>query len=218
MKPLIVKDTDEKIYPTKIICLARTYRKHAEEMRSELPTEPILFLKPPSAVIYSSDYIVIPEISKEIHYEGELAVIIGKKGKNISKEGAYSHILGYSALLDITARDLQSYAKSRGYPWSISKGFDTFAPISKVTKKEEIEDPHNLNIKLWVNDQIKQNSNTKYMIFTIDQIIEYVSKIMTLERGDIIATGTPEGVGKIKKGDHIILEIDEVGRLENYVT
>jgi 2-keto-4-pentenoate hydratase/2-oxohepta-3-ene-1,7-dioic acid hydratase in catechol pathway len=218
MKPLIVKDTDEKIYPTKIICLARTYRKHAEEMRSELPTEPILFLKPPSAVIYSSDYIVIPEISKETHYEGELAVIIGKKGKNISKEGAYSHILGYSALLDITARDLQNYAKNRGYPWSISKGFDTFAPISEVTKKEEIEDPHNLNIKLWVNDQIKQNSNTKYMIFTIDQIIEYVSKIMTLERGDIIATGTPEGVGKIKKGDRIILEIDEVGRLENYVT
>jgi len=218
MKPLIVKDTNEKIYLTKIICLARTYRKHAEEMRSELPTEPILFLKPPSAVIYSSDHIVIPEISKEIHYEGELAVIIGKKGKNISKEGAYSHILGYSAFLDITARDLQSYAKSKGYPWSISKGFDTFAPISEVTKKEEIEDPHNLNIKLWVNDQIKQDSNTKYMIFTIDQIIEYVSKIMTLERGDIIATGTPEGVGKIKKGDHIILEIDEVGRLENYVT
>lgn len=218
MKPLIVKDTDEKIYPTKIICLARTYRKHAEEMRSELPTEPILFLKPPSAIIYSSDHIVIPEISKEIHYEGELAVIIGKKGKNISKEGAYSHILGYSAFLDITARDLQSYAKSRGYPWSISKGFDTFAPISEVTKKEEIEDPHNLNIKLWVNNEIKQNSNTKYMIFTIDQIIEYISKIMTLERGDIIATGTPEGVGKIKKGDRIILEIDEVGRLENCVT
>ncbi|RLF92931.1 acylpyruvase, partial [Thermococci archaeon] len=112
----------------------------------------------------------------------------------------------------------QSYAKSKGYPWSISKGFDTFAPISEVTKKEEIEDPHNLNIKLWVNDKIKQNSNTKYMIFTIDQIIEYVSEIMTLERGDIIATGTPEGVGKIKKGDRIILEIDKVGRLENCVT
>jgi len=217
MNPLIIKNTDKKIYPTKIICLARTYRKHAEEMKSELPTEPILFLKPPSAIIHSSDHIVIPEISKEVHYEGELAVIMGKKGKNISKKEAYSYIFGYSAFLDITARDLQSYAKSKGYPWSISKGFDTFAPISMVVKKGEIENPHNLNIKLWVNDQIKQNSNTKYMIFTIDQIIEYISKIMTLEEGDIIATGTPEGVGKIKKGDRIVLEIDEVGRLENYV-
>jgi 2-keto-4-pentenoate hydratase/2-oxohepta-3-ene-1,7-dioic acid hydratase in catechol pathway len=217
MKPLIVKNTGEKIYPTKVICLARTYRKHAEEMKSELPSEPILFLKPPSAIIYSSDDIVIPEISKEVHYEGELAVIIGKGGKNISEEEAYSHIFGYSAFLDITARDLQSHAKSRGYPWSISKGFDTFAPLSKVVKKEEIEDPHNLNIKLWVNDRIKQNSNTKYMIFTIDQIIEYISKIMTLEKGDIIATGTPEGVGEIEKGDCIVLEIDKVGRLENRV-
>lgn len=217
MKPLIVKNTGEKIYPTKVICLARTYRKHAEEMKSELPSEPILFLKPPSAIIYSSDDIVIPEISKEVHYEGELAVIIGKGGKNISEEEAYSHIFGYSAFLDITARDLQSHAKSKGHPWSISKGFDTFAPISEVVKKEEIEDPHNLNIKLWVNDRIKQNSNTKYMIFTIDQIIEYISKIMTLEKGDIIATGTPEGVGEIRKGDCIVLEIDKVGRLENYV-
>ncbi len=217
MKPLIVKDTGKKIYPTKVICLARTYRKHAEEMKSELPSEPILFLKPPSAIIYSSDTIVIPEISKEVHYEGELAVIIGKGGKNISEEEVYSHIFGYSAFLDITARDLQSHAKSKGGPWSISKGFDTFAPISEVVKKEEIEDPHNLNIKLWVNDRIKQNSNTKYMIFTIDQIIEYISKIMTLEKGDIIATGTPEGVGEIRKGDHIVLEINKVGRLENYV-
>ena len=217
MKPLTVKETGEKIYPTKIICLARTYRKHAEEMNSEVPSEPILFLKPPSAIIHSSEKIVIPEISKKVHYEGELAVIIGKNGKNIPKEEAHSYISGYSAFLDITARDLQSYAKSKGYPWSISKGFDTFAPVSPVTKKEYVDDPHNLSIKLWVNDQIRQNSNTKYMIFTIYEIIEYISRIMTLEKGDVIATGTPEGVGEIKRGDRIVLEIEKVGKLENYV-
>ena len=217
MKPLRVKGDSEEICPTKIICLARTYRKHAEEMKSEVPKEPLLFLKPPSAIIRSGETIVIPPASQRVHYEGELAVVIGKGGKNIPEEEARSHVLGYAAFLDITARDIQSGAKSKGHPWSISKGFDTFAPISEVVKKEEIGDPHSLDIQLWVNDEVRQDSNTRYMVFTVDQIIAYISRIMTLERGDIIATGTPEGVGEIIKGDHLRLEIEKVGVLEHPV-
>ncbi len=217
MKPLRIKDTDEEVYPTKIICLARTYRKHAEEMNSELPSTPILFLKPSSAIIHNYEDIVIPNLSKEVHYEGELAVVIGKGGKNISKKEAWDHIIGYAAFLDITARDLQNKAKKKGHPWSVSKGFDTFAPISDIVKKEEVPDPHRLSINLWRNNQLRQKSNTRYMVFTIDEIIEYVSRIMTLEPGDVIATGTPEGVGKMNRGDHVTLAIEHVGKLEHNV-
>ncbi|MEA1993065.1 MAG: fumarylacetoacetate hydrolase family protein [Euryarchaeota archaeon] len=217
MRAVRVKNTEEKIWPTKIICLARTYRKHAEEMKSELPTEPVLFLKPPSALIHSGEKIVIPEASSNVHHEGELSVVMGKKGRNISKEKAYDHVRGYAAFLDITARDIQSKAKEKRHPWSVSKGFDTFAPISDIVPKEEVEDPHTLDIELRLNGQIKQQSSTSYMIFTVDEIIAYISKIMTLERGDIIATGTPEGVGRITRGDTVTLEIEQVGRLENKV-
>jgi 2-keto-4-pentenoate hydratase/2-oxohepta-3-ene-1,7-dioic acid hydratase in catechol pathway len=185
----------------KLVCLARTYKKHALEMKSDIPKEPALFLKPASAVIFNKESIVIPEMSKCIHHEVELGVIISKKCKNITVEKALDYILGYCLALDITARDIQTEAKKKGWSWDVAKGFDTFAPISNVVLKDNVPDPNDLDLLLKVNGKIKQNSNTKNMIFSVEEIIEFISKVMTLEHGDLIMTGTPEGVGEIKLGD-----------------
>jgi 2-keto-4-pentenoate hydratase/2-oxohepta-3-ene-1,7-dioic acid hydratase in catechol pathway len=187
----------------KIICLARTYQKHAQEMNTDVTNDPILFLKPESSIIFNNDSILIPAMSSCVHHEVELGVVIGKNGKNISKSDAMNHVLGYLIALDITARDLQSVAKKNGLPWSIAKGFDTFAPISDIILKKSITNPHNLELTLKVNGKIQQKSNTKYMLFSIEQIIEFISRIMTLKKGDLILTGTPEGVGEVFEGDRI---------------
>lgn len=199
---------DEKIDIGKIICLARTYKKHAIEMDSEVPKEPILFLKPSSSIIFNNESVIIPKESKNINHEVELGVIISKKCKKVSKMNALNYVLGYVVCLDITARDLQLKAKKKGLPWSISKGFDTFAPISDVVLKKYIENPNNLNISLRVNNVIRQSSNTKNMVFSVEKIIEFISNIMTLEKGDLIMTGTPEGVGELNMGDSVRAELD----------
>jgi 2-keto-4-pentenoate hydratase/2-oxohepta-3-ene-1,7-dioic acid hydratase in catechol pathway len=210
MVDYIFKDGAKKnISVGKIVCLARTYKKHAEEMKSKVPNDPLLFLKPASSVIFDGASIIFPKMSKFLHHEVELGVVIGKKCKNVLSKNALDYVLGYCVTLDITARDIQSIAKKNGWPWSIAKGFDTFAPISNIVLKVKVTDPNNLDILLEVNGEIRQSSNTKNMVFTVEQIIEYVSKIMTLEPGDLIMTGTPEGVDEIKKGD--VLE----GRLSN---
>ena len=204
--------------PPKIICLAKNYSAHAIEMGVQpvdLPEFPSLFLKPPSSVIGPGEKILIPSHTNDVHHEVELAVIIGKSGKNIDRENAFNHIFGYTICLDITARDLQSVAKENGRPWFVAKGFDTFCPIGPViASSEEINDPHNLNIKLEVNGKIRQDGNTREMLFKIDQIIEYCSSIVTLNEGDLIATGTPEGVAKFEKGDFLKASIDQIGVLE----
>ncbi len=198
----IFKDGIERnISIGKLVCLARTYKKHAKEMKSDIPKFPFLFFKPASSIIFNGDSIVYPDISSCLHHEVELGVIIGKKCKNVSSNEALDYIFGYCLALDITARDIQTEAKKKGWPWSIAKGFDTFAPISSVVLKDEVTNPNSLDLYLKVNGDIKQKSNTKYMIFSVEEIIEYISKIMTLETGDLIMTGTPEGVGEIKKGD-----------------
>lgn len=193
----------DKLHIGKIICLARTYKKHAEEMKTDVTKKPLLFLKPASSVIFNNETVIIPKLSKKIHHEVELGIVIGKKGKNIKKNEAINYVLGYVLGLDITARDIQSEAKKKGWPWSISKGFDTFAPISNLILKEKISDPLNQEIWLKVNGKIRQRSNTNLMIFKIEEIIEFISKIMTLEKGDLILTGTPEGVSEIKDKDRI---------------
>ena len=198
-----VPNMQTKITIGKIICLARTYKKHAQEMQSEIPKQPLLFLKPESAIIFDNDSIIFPKMAKSLHHEVELGVIIGRNGKNISEENAMDHVFGYVVALDITARDIQSVAKMNGWPWSIAKGFDTFAPISDVILKEKIPNPHDLALILKVNGEIRQSSNTKYMIFSIPSIIAFISGIMTLKKGDLILTGTPEGVGEIHDGDLI---------------
>jgi len=194
----------------KLVCLARTYKKHAKEMNTETTVDPLLFLKPASSIIFDGDSIVIPKSSKSIHHEVELGVVIGKKCKKINQENALDYVLGYCLALDITARDIQSEAKKNGWPWGIAKGFDTFAPISKVVLKEKVPDPNNLDICLKVNGEVKQKSNTKNMVFSIPKIIEFISGIMTLQPGDLIMTGTPEGVGEIKSKDKLEAELGDI--------
>jgi len=185
----------------KLVCLARSYKKHAQEMNSDIPKEPVIFLKPASSVIFNGDTINIPKMSKHIHHEVELGIVIGKKCKLVQKKDALNYVLGYLVALDITARDIQSEFKKKGWPWTIAKSFDTFAPISEVVLKEYVSNPQNLDITLQVNGKLKQKSNTSFMIFSVEEIIEFISKVMTLEPGDLILTGTPEGVDEIKKGD-----------------
>jgi len=203
MTNYVFQNYDEKVSIGKIICLARTYQKHAQEMNTSVTEDPLLFLKPESSVIFNNESIIIPKMSSCLHHEVELGVVIGKKGKHITRNSAMSHVLGYIIALDITARDIQSVAKKNGWPWSIAKGFDTFAPISNVVLKKEISNPLDLDLELKVNGVIKQRSNTKFMIFSIERIIEFISEVMTLKRGDLILTGTPEGVGEIVEGDVI---------------
>lgn len=197
----------EKVTIGKIVCLARTYKKHAQEMNTDVTKDPLLFLKPASSVIFNNDSIIIPKMSNCLHHEVELGVLIGKKCKNIKQEEALNYVLGYLIALDVTARDIQSEAKKHGWPWSIAKGFDTFSPISEVVLKENVSNPNNLDITLKVNGKVKQNSNTKNMIYSVERIIKFISDIMTLEKGDLIITGTPEGVGEIVKGDVLEAEL-----------
>lgn len=205
--------TPSDLEPTKILCLGRNYREHAEEMGGAIPTEPMLFLKPPSCLIEDGGVILLPLASKVVHHEVELAFIIGKHASRALARDWKEYIYGYGIFLDITARDLQEQAKERREPWTVSKGFDTFGPISPITTKDHINDPHNLRISLKKNGETKQESNTRQMIFKIPEILEYASRIMTLEPGDIVSTGTPEGVGEIKNGDRLEAQIERLGSL-----
>jgi len=200
----------EEIEIGKIVCLARTYKKHAEEMNSYRTTSPLLFLKPSTSVIFNKKSIIIPPESNCIHHEVELGVVIGKKCKNINHRDALKYILGYTLALDITARDIQEEAKKNGWPWTIAKGFDTFTPLSDVVLKNNFSDPNNVEISLKVNGILKQKSNTKNMIYSVERIIEFISKIMTLEKGDLILTGTPEGVGELIEGDFIEAKLNNL--------
>lgn len=208
------RDTFYEVKPSKIICLGRNYAEHARELGHEIPKEPVIFLKPPSALIGPDQTIILPRRSNRVDHEVELAVIIGKRGKNIPREKAMDYVLGYTILMDITARDLQAEAKKKGLPWTVAKGFDTFAPIGpRIVDRRELK-IDDLEIGLKVNGEVRQLSRTSKMIFKIDEIIEYVSGIMTLEPGDIIATGTPEGVGPLRHGDVVEAWIEGIGKVE----
>jgi len=157
MKNYIFRDSiKRKVTIGKLVCLARTYRKHAEEMHTTVTKDPLLFLKPASSVIFNGESILIPKMSKCLHHEVELGIVIGKKCKNVKQKDALDFILGYCVALDITARDIQDEAKKNGWPWSIAKGFDTFAPISEVVLKEKIKDPNNLDLLLKVNGKLNR--------------------------------------------------------------
>ncbi len=212
------------IESTKIICLGKNYAEHAKEMKSEVPSEPIFFCKTLNCLIAQNQPIIYPRVIYDnekyrgIDHEVELAVILKKKCKNVSIKNAYDYILGYSVFLDITARTLQKIDRELKYPWYRSKNFDTFGPIGpRIALINEIPDPHDLKIQLKVNGQIRQSSNTKNMVFKIPQLIEYISKFLTLEPGDIIATGTPEGVGPIQPGDVIEASIEKIGTIVHEV-
>ena len=197
--------------PSKIICAALNYKDHAEESNEELPERPSLFFKPPSAVIGPGENIVLPD-SERVDYEGEIGVVIGEECRDVSSEGAESVILGYTCFNDVSDRDNQFNEQN----WVRGKGFDTSAPIGPVILTQgEVEG--DLTITTRVNGEVKQNSDSSYLIFTIPELIEEISSIMTLEEGDVIATGTPAGVGPLSPGDVVEIEIDGVGVLENPV-
>lgn len=197
--------------PTKIICIGLNYRQHAEEMNKEIPAEPLIFSKPPSSLLAHDGAIVLPLESSEVHYEAELAVVIAKRCRRVKAADADSVILGYTLLNDVTARDLQR----KDVQYTRGKGFDTFAPVGPqiVTGLR----PENLHIVLRVNGEVRQSSPVSDMIFSVAEIIEHVSAAMTLEAGDIIATGTPSGVGELHDGDVVEVEIAEIGVLRNTV-
>ena len=206
--------------PDKIICLGLNYRSHAEEAGLAVPKVPLLFGKYRNTLNGPTSPIVLPSMSAEIDYEGELAVVIGKRGKDISVASALEHVAGYMALNDVSARDLQM----RTGQWLSGKTLDTFAPCGPTLVINEINYPQNLNISTRVNGQTLQQSNTRYMIFSVAETIAYISQLMTLEVGDIIATGTPEGVGFkrnppifLRDGDVVEVEIEGIGTLKNPV-
>lgn len=186
-----------------IFCIGRNYVAHAKELKNEVPGQPLVFLKPTSSIIFDGDEIHIPKESTNVHHEIELTVAIGKTGKNIPKDKALDHVAGFGIGIDVTARDIQQKAKEKGHPWSVAKGFDTFAPLSTFISADQIDNPQNLDLQLSVNNEIRQADNTKLMIFPVRELVHYLSTIFTLQPGDIIMTGTPKGVSALQKGDHI---------------
>ncbi len=196
--------------PTKIVCVGLNYVKHAQELKMKLPEEPILFLKPPSAVLATGGQIVYPPSSVQVDYEGELAVVIGKRCRNVTAKEAEKHILGYTCFNDVTARDLQR----KDGQWTRAKSFDTFAPFGPWITRI---DPSDVDIQTRVNGKVVQNSNTSDLIFDVPRLVEFISTVMTLEPGDVIATGTPPGVGQLQKGDAVEVEIEGIGVLKNLV-
>jgi len=197
--------------PTKIVALGVNYRSHAEEMKSNLPKNPLIFIKPPTAVIGPEDKITYPPSSKQVDYEGELGVVIGKKAKNVAESRAADFILGYTCLNDVTARDLQ---RSDGQ-WTRGKGFDTFAPMGPCIETDL--DPTDVPIEVYLNGKLVQQGNTRDLIFGVAKLVSFISEVMTLLPGDVIATGTPAGVGPMQPGDTVELKIAPIGTLRNYV-
>ncbi|CAF3315630.1 unnamed protein product [Rotaria socialis] len=188
---------------TKIICVGRNYSEHASELGNTVPTKPIIFMKPPSAFVIEPNDIKIPSEWDEVHHEVELGVIIDKKCQNVSKEDAAEYVAGYCLALDMTSRKLQNELKDQGLPWLLAKGFDTSCPCGDFIDKNEINLSSSVNLWLSVNGTMRQNGHTRDMIFSVPDLIAFISKYITLEHGDLILTGTPAGVGAVKRGDHI---------------
>ncbi len=199
--------------PSKIVCVGRNYAEHARELGNEPPAEPLIFLKPPSALSASGDPIVYPPISERVDWEGELGVVIGKRCRNVTPEEAMDYVLGYTCVNDVTARDLQ---KKDGQ-WTRGKGFDTFCAVGPCLVGRNDLDFDSLRVRTVVDGEVKQEAPVTDMIFKVPVIISYISRVMTLEPGDLIATGTPEGVGPVQPGQVMRIEIDGIGALENPV-
>ena len=203
----------EPIRPSKIVCVGRNYREHAAELGNKMPDEPLLFLKAPSAIISSGDDIVLPSASQQVEHEGELGVVIGRVARNIrSDEDPLSYVLGYTCVNDVTARDLQR----KDVQFTRGKSFDTFCPVGPWIETDL--DPGNVTVETRLNGELKQKGNTADMAFSVAFLIRYISEIMTLYPGDLIATGTPAGVSRLKSGDTVEVEVSGIGKLVNRVS
>ena len=200
------------VLPSKIVAIGLNYKAHAAEFGKPLPEEPMIFIKPSTAVIGPEDEIVYPaHMSHRVDYEGELGVVIGKRAKEVLAKDAAEFILGYTCVNDVTARDLQG----KDIQYTRAKGFDTFAPVGPVIDTDI--DPLDVTIHTYLNGQMKQNTSSKDMIFNVFQLVSFVSHVMTLLPGDIITTGTPSGIGKMRPGDVVEVRIDGIGNLRNKV-
>lgn len=201
------------VLPSKLVCVGRNYREHAKELGNPVPDELLTFLKPPSTVIGPAEKIVRPSISNRVDHEGELAIVIGKTCRNISRdEDVKQYIRGYTCANDVTARDIQK----KDNQWTRGKGFDTFCPVGPVVS-DEIDPWAGVRVQTRVNGQVRQDGTTKQFIFSIEDILRYITRVMTLYPGDLIPTGTPAGVGELRAGDMVEIEVEGVGTLTNPV-
>jgi 2-keto-4-pentenoate hydratase/2-oxohepta-3-ene-1,7-dioic acid hydratase in catechol pathway len=200
------------VQPSKIICIGLNYAKHIEELGHTLYEDPVIFLKPLTTLIGPGDKIVYPKMSQQVEYEAELVVVIGKTLKDVAEDQVYDSIFGYTCGNDVTARDLQH----KDGQWTRSKGFDTFCSIGPKIVTDL--NPAEVGIRSLLNGEIKQSSNTHYFIHSIPKLVSYISQVMTLNPGDVIMTGTPEGVGPMKVGDQIVIQIEGIGELRNIVS
>jgi len=198
----------------KIICVGLNYRQHADELKWEAPDKPVLFMKPDSALLKNNKPFFLPDFSKDIHYEVEVVVKICRLGKGISAKFAHRYFDEVTLGIDITARDLQAEVRKNSLPWEITKGFDGAAPVGKLLPVTGFSDINNLNFRLEINGKTVQKGNTADMIFSIAEIIEYASIFFTLKTGDLIFTGTPPGVGPLKRNDRLIAYLEEIPVLD----
>lgn len=199
--------------PSKIVCVGRNYPEHAKELGNEPPKEPLIFLKPPSSLIASGDEIVYPPASERVDFEGELGVVIGRRARRVKAEDAGEYVLGYTCVNDVTARDLQR----KDGQWTRGKGFDTFCAVGPVLVTKDEVNVQELRVRTLVDGVVKQDGSVQDMMFNVGDIIAYVSAFMTLEPGDLIATGTPPGVGPLQPGSTVQVEINGIGTLINTV-
>lgn len=213
MKTIQIKNTGVKIPIGKIVCIGRNYAKHAAELGNEVPDKPVLFLKPASVVIQSGENVIHPEYSNELHHEVELVILIGKTVKNASIEEAESAIDGYGVGLDMTLRDIQRELRKDGDPWTLAKVFDTSVVVSDFVLKKDYNLALNEKIILMVNGEVRQEDSLGSMIFKPAELVQYISTTMTLEKGDLIFTGTPSGVGKVNRGDNLAGKIEGIAEV-----
>jgi 2-keto-4-pentenoate hydratase/2-oxohepta-3-ene-1,7-dioic acid hydratase in catechol pathway len=197
----------------KIVAVGRNYADHVAEMKAARSDAPVLFFKPPSALVHDGATVRLPADAGEVHHEVELVAVIGKPGRAIARERALEHVLGYAVGLDLTLRTVQAEAKRRGEPWSLAKGFDGAAPVSAVAPRDDIGDGTGLELTLEVNGELRQRCSTSAMLFSVADLIALASRWLTLERGDLLFTGTPAGVGPVHPGDRLEARLDKVGSL-----
>jgi 5-carboxymethyl-2-hydroxymuconate isomerase len=210
-----VKLKSDKEYTVgKVVCVGQNYMLHIEELNSKRSKDPLLFLKPSTAILHEGEQINLPAYSNDVHHEVELALLVGKKAKNIQTSHWIDYIVGVGIALDLTLRDLQREAKKNGHPWSVCKGFDGSLPISEFVPLAKISDIQALTIQLDVNDSNRQTGSTADMIWSVAELLAFITKIFTMEPGDVILTGTPAGVGKLHTGDHLRATITEIGSME----
>lgn len=201
-----------ELSPSKIVCIGRNYAKHAAELGSDVPAEPLIFLKPPSSIVHDGDGIVMPSGVGRVDYEGEIGVVIGRRARNVSADEAWDYVSALVPVNDVTARDLQAADDQ----WTRAKGFDTFCPIGTPKPLDEV-DRSALSVRTLVNGEVRQDGPASDMVFDIPALIAHISGIMTLEPGDLIPTGTPDGIGPLSVGDEVTVEIGGVGTLTNPV-